>query len=803
MNLWLRVAHQVILSSILVAWLIRLIGQRKVWPLTGLELPLVLFLAVRFASSLTAIDPRMSLELFWRPFTHLLLFYWLVWLLRGNEKRMVLRSYFLVMGVVCVVGMTEFVGWYLGLPILPVFQEGWLQIGGLCDPIPPSSWRLNFTLSSATSLSTYLSLLILPAVLMASRAKRRDIRVGWILLISAAVVVQILTRSRGGLLGLGVSIAAAIVAYGAVLGRHRIHALWQRMIRSKLFWTAVVLSAVIVLAFVLVLLPDYVRRRTTLDIRIQMWKCAVETVIQHPFLGVGPGGYGRALRSCVAPGTDTYERFTTAHNLYLNIAAESGIVGIAAFAILLVGLVLRIRDRWARAAYELDHTEVILIAATLVGYAVNCLFDTLTPTPLVLPVLFLVAWLVAPLSKWASPGRWTHWVRTATLGAVIVYLGSLLWLDYGQLRFEQGIAAARNGDYRSAAESVRLAGRLDRSLGLYRFQEAFYLGNLAHDDPEGFLEPAIAAQESAIQLDDSYSVHLANLAALYWQNGESESAMVAMERALEKNPPDSALWLNHGLFAEQLGYHEQALDSYARVLAKEPQWASSGFWLESSFRRQSFDEILHRAAEATPDSFNLWFSAGDLDQAAASVLLPRTGTEFGNRGRLLFEIGALEEARADLSRAIELCPRCTAPYIDRSLIYWQSGLIQDAERDAKTALFISPGAAARAHATLAKIAKGAGDLDATIDHLWRAVAPQVDEYNWEAVLYNRRGDFGLLPQLLQIEGGADAFDPWLELAQLYISQNRSDQAAGVYRLILARDPFVPGVRGQLAALGEN
>jgi hypothetical protein len=152
-----------------------------------------------------------------------------------------------VMGVVCTVGIAEFLGWYLGLPFLPAFQQGWPQIGGLTNPIPPSNWRLNFTLSSATSLSTYLSLLIPPAILMAIRARRKDMRAGWLILVASALIVQILTRSRGGLLGLLVSAVFAVATY-AVLCRERAFILWRHLARSRVLWCVGGILGVAVLA---------------------------------------------------------------------------------------------------------------------------------------------------------------------------------------------------------------------------------------------------------------------------------------------------------------------------------------------------------------------------------------------------------------------------------------------------------------------------------------------------------------------------------------------------------------------------
>jgi O-antigen ligase len=60
--------------------------------------------------------------------------------------------------------------------------------------------------------------------------------------------------------------------------------------------------------------------------------------IDHPWLGLGPGNYPVAYQRYFLPGW--LEPLGHAHNYYLNLAAESGLLGLAAF-ILTLGLAYR------------------------------------------------------------------------------------------------------------------------------------------------------------------------------------------------------------------------------------------------------------------------------------------------------------------------------------------------------------------------------------------------------------------------------------------------------------------------------
>ena len=78
--------------------------------------------------------------------------------------------------------------------------------------------------------------------------------------------------------------------------------------------------------------------------RYEYWKVAVRTFAHHPIIGVGSSGFAiewlrhRPFRE---PAQD-------AHSLYLETGAELGLVGLAALALMLVGVALAARDAWRR-----------------------------------------------------------------------------------------------------------------------------------------------------------------------------------------------------------------------------------------------------------------------------------------------------------------------------------------------------------------------------------------------------------------------------------------------------------------------
>jgi O-antigen ligase len=69
--------------------------------------------------------------------------------------------------------------------------------------------------------------------------------------------------------------------------------------------------------------------RSTIQGRLTLWQGAVEIIKKNPWMGVGPGNYQKTIGQY----SKLHGRYV-AHNNYLNIAADSGIIGLAIFVAL-------------------------------------------------------------------------------------------------------------------------------------------------------------------------------------------------------------------------------------------------------------------------------------------------------------------------------------------------------------------------------------------------------------------------------------------------------------------------------------
>lgn len=103
--------------------------------------------------------------------------------------------------------------------------------------------------------------------------------------------------------------------------------------------------------------------------RLSWWGGALRVIGDHPWFGVGP-------RNFILIDGATYDFQTTfhAHNLYLNIASEHGLVGLALLLAAVLAVAWRLKETYAAIADPVDRTcwwaaACVVLAFTLLGVA--------------------------------------------------------------------------------------------------------------------------------------------------------------------------------------------------------------------------------------------------------------------------------------------------------------------------------------------------------------------------------------------------------------------------------------------------
>ncbi|HZI57151.1 MAG TPA: O-antigen ligase family protein [Verrucomicrobiae bacterium] len=252
--------------------------------------------------------------------------------------------------------------------------------------IPAWEGRITSFLEHYNGLAGYLNLVTPFCLGFALRSKDSMLRrLSWWCLALASVAL-LLTQSRGGLL-----------AYAAVL----LVSAWSFAPDRKagIRRVAIVLVVCILAAAVAGL---FFQRLAEIDdfttvSRLAIWGGAFTVFAHSPVLGAGFGN----LRTLMGGLLNLPDGWTgDAHNLYLELLAETGIVGFMAFAFLTVTAMRKAMKQHHRAADEFGRIIGFAIFAAFMGVlvhgAVDYLFHT---TPQVTALLFLLLGLLGTQSE--------------------------------------------------------------------------------------------------------------------------------------------------------------------------------------------------------------------------------------------------------------------------------------------------------------------------------------------------------------------------------------------------------------------
>lgn len=256
--------------------------------------------------------------------------------------------------------------------------EGFLLFGG-------SNLRAFGTFDQPNPFAGYLGLIIPLAFGVALGligARRYALFVLAVAAIGATVMALFFSLSRGAWIG----VAAALVV--------------TTIIRSKRAALLALAGASLLALFVLLgqlnLIPDVVSARFSgvgdyfgfVDVRgvavndanfalverMAHWQAALGMFDDHPWLGVGIGNYAAVYPAYALPHWD--DPLGHAHNYYLNVLAESGIVGLGAYLVLW-GAIFWAAWRSVRSTRGLAQCVAAGAFGVLVALSVHNLFDDL------------------------------------------------------------------------------------------------------------------------------------------------------------------------------------------------------------------------------------------------------------------------------------------------------------------------------------------------------------------------------------------------------------------------------------------
>jgi O-antigen ligase/tetratricopeptide (TPR) repeat protein len=769
-----RQIHHILVTVVLALWLVAAL-QRGGLPKTPINLPIVAVVMVWIISAATSIDRRMAFENLWFPLTHMLFFFVLVDLFQRGRQRLLMETQFMLGAAVVMLSGLEVASWYFGLGIIPGTQTGWVDVIGSGAWLPLAPIRLSLAMNISTLLAGYVAPLITLTAVWALTVRRRDYRrVLWILA-GALLVVLVFTFSRGGMLS--VLTAVGILGVFWLLQMPRVtHRISARM----LIGVAGFVGAAVVAGYVILSLTQARSGNTGDEGRLDMWRNATAMVQDYPVQGVGPGLFGRAFRSYRDP-TIVQDKLASAHNAYLNTAAETGLLGIAASIWLAVTFLKTWYHNWQQSKTRRRKLRLEAGLAALLGLGVHSMVDVFTITPIVLLMLLLAAYCITPgdmlYEGRREPLPGNIYRRLTTILALILVIGYGVWLfqlDRAQARYLNSF-----GDPSSALSEAQAAAEIDPDLNLYSLQIAYLSGQNSANS-----ENAIKAYQQALALEPTWDIGWINLAALEVRQGNDEIALSYLDKAWQINSHNLAS-LHWATWAENLEAAPEAMivEAYVNILDSPRTFLPlSRFWWETEARRAAVEQFI----SDRPVDIQYRVLAVHAPERASQLVSPspQSAAEWWVVAEYALSVKHdAESAATYFGEAILRAASNGDYYASRARATYQTDAA-GARRDLDIAALLGTNAE-YPNAVRAEMAATAEEAERLLAN---ALPVRITLQEFAAVLYGRPATFDVLPEMRGIGPGRTAMHPWYQIAADRLAAGNIEGATNAYRAILDYAP---------------
>lgn len=605
---------RLILLGALGTWLIA--GLRRSTlsiPRTALWWPIITFLGWS------------GLSLIWSPYTSVSLQWFLSLLLYAVFFLMILHG----------VNGEQRIRRFLMLILLMGLFEGGL---GITQYLYHGESRAKGTFFNPNFFSTYeaVSAVLAMSLIWFGTEYGKAGKLFLILTATISSTAVILAQSRGG--------AAAFLTAITVVG-------YVRYGKSSLFLLLVVILGTI-------LFPNPLKQRL-MDVgtqdpyaytRIEIWDDATKRVQDHP-MGIGLGMYKYASFQYRFPIEDAIvhygKRAETAHNEYLQLAVELGIVGLAFFVLIIMVWTAEIKRIWRPDLPQPSQGILVGLCAGVLVTLVHATVDSVFHEPALVLLLVLEGALAVALGRQvrgtqAEPRCFSLPYHAARIVLSLVAVGGLAYLAIqpaaAWLLANQGNHASADHDYQSAISWYQYASIADPGstavrdglarLYVQRFRES--------GDPDWLHQAAteLAVSMSLNPLDGRPPYRLGTIYLLQaeqpiwasYRDSLSAQAAQAFKNSISVDPFSPFGYFELGKLYRGKGDRTSAQEVFERAISYEPNFIPARMALAELAQERGQPDVAHmhlRAIETIRWKYQGW-TLSSLEQQFLAVQSPKS-----------------------------------------------------------------------------------------------------------------------------------------------------------------------------------
>lgn len=289
------------------------------WISTPLDTPILILLVLSILSTAFSVHTTTSIWSFILLCNYVIIFYLIIHTHRTRHQ--LRRLVYLIIGSAALISI---------IGLLKIFCDNPFPWWDYTD-FQTAPDRLSSTFGNADHLAGYMEM-TLPVLLGLLLTGFRGMRIVLLIVLAALLFTALLlSLSRGGWLGAVSGLCFMCIAL-----------LLNRYFQSKKLVLALGGGCVVV-AFLVLSSTTVVKRIRTVEemgnipnlkARITVWSGAVEMIKDHPLLGTGPGTFAIIFTQHQPPGV--VSRYFAAHNDYLQVTAETGLVLVPVIAWMII-----------------------------------------------------------------------------------------------------------------------------------------------------------------------------------------------------------------------------------------------------------------------------------------------------------------------------------------------------------------------------------------------------------------------------------------------------------------------------------
>ncbi len=340
---------------------------------TKIDLWILLFTVVAAASIFVSPDWGFSTYNFILLWGRYLLLYWLF----ANSVTSFRQVKQIIVAMLLSALLVSLYGVFQYFSHVQMLSPEWIDK----DQFPDIKTRVFSTLYNPNLLAAYLVAVISLTLSFIGSVKQTKEKCALAVILISCLACLVFTYSRGAWL----SLLIMILLLGTIVNR-------------KLLWSLMGVPALIFLfkESLLKRLYSIVNPSdTSATLRIALWESTVEMIKEHPWLGIGWGAYWLVYPEYNFFIEDAQTIIYHAHNMYLNIMAELGILGLTVYLVIVffhLSLVYRLYKSKLKQPFA-------VIAVGLAAAVISFLISGLTDYVLFNVELSMMFWLLLALIR--------------------------------------------------------------------------------------------------------------------------------------------------------------------------------------------------------------------------------------------------------------------------------------------------------------------------------------------------------------------------------------------------------------------